>query len=191
MNAESELQRKWDSRYAGADPATAQPARVLTENTHLLPSAGCALEVACGLGANAVLLAQNGLATTAWDISPVAIEKLTGFADDLLTAEIRDVIATPPPPESYDVLVVTRFLERRLCPALIESLRPGGLLFYQTFTRDAIHPGGPTNSAHRLARGELLQLFAGLTPLVYRDEGLIGDTQAGMRDEAMLVAVKR
>jgi tellurite methyltransferase len=37
---------------------------------------------------------------------------------------------------AFDVIVVSRFLDRTLSDAIIDALKPDGLLFYQTFTRD-------------------------------------------------------
>ena len=72
---------KWDHVYSQYDhmryPAAAE---VLTENDFLLPSTGMALDLASGLGANAIFLAERGLAVTAWDISSVAIDKLSTYA---------------------------------------------------------------------------------------------------------------
>lgn len=182
---------KWDARYRGTDPAAAAPAQVLTDFVHLLPQAGTALELACGLGANALFLARRGLHTTAWDLSPVAIARLTETARQAhlpLEAQVRDVLAAPPLPEQFDVIVVTRFLERSLCPAIAAALRPGGLLFYQTFVREAVTAGAPHNPAFRLARNELLHLFPSLTLVAYREEARLGDLARGLRDEAALVA---
>ena len=66
MSAE---QDKWDRRYS--DPANeARAAQVLSDNLHLLPTQGTALDLACGLGGNALLLARQGLTVEAWDLSP-------------------------------------------------------------------------------------------------------------------------
>ena len=55
-------------------PATeARPAAVLTEFDHLLPAGGDALDVACGLGGNALHLARCGLSTRAWDNATTAM----------------------------------------------------------------------------------------------------------------------
>ena len=62
------LINKWNLLYNQADVADYSAAKVLTENHYLLPSTGVALDLACGLGANALYLAQQGLAVTAWDI---------------------------------------------------------------------------------------------------------------------------
>ena len=183
------LAAKWDARYHEAGAAVA--AEVLARNRHLLPASGEALDLACGLGGNALLLARHGLRTTAWDLSPVAIARLAAEAGDLpLRAEVRDVLAEPPRPASFDVIVVSRFLARDLCPALMAALRPAGLLFYQTFTRDKASPGGPSNPDFLLAENELLRLFSGLRLRVYREEGRIGDVGQGLRNEALLVAQK-
>lgn len=186
---------KWNARYratgAGAPPSAA---RVLAENTHLLPAHGKALDLACGLGGNALLLARHGLHTTAWDLSEEALSQAAGFAEragHALTLVQRDVVARPPRPASFDVIVVSRFLERAVVPALIAALRPDGLLFYQTFTREAVTAKGPRRPAYRLAPNELLRLFAELHVLVYREEGRVGDTTQGWRDEALLVAQAR
>ncbi len=181
------LAGKWDARYREAGSAVAS--EVLAENRHLLPAAGEALDLACGLGGNALLLARHGLRTTAWDLSPVAIERLASEAEGLpLRAEVRDVLAMPPAAARFDVIVVSRFLERDLCPALVAALRPGGLLFYQTFTRDKAVAGGPSNPDFLLAENELLRLFGGLCLRVYREEGRLGDVTRGLRNEALLVA---
>jgi SAM-dependent methyltransferase len=187
------LVRKWDLRYQEADPVAARPCGVLEEYAHLLPARGRALDLACGLGGNAVFLARRGLDTTAWDLSPVAIAKLDDHARTQglsLCAEVRDVQSLPPEPERFDVIVVSHFLERELAPALVRAMRPDGLLFYQTWTREAVDDRGPQNPTFRLAPNELLTLFRDLRVIVYREEGLIGDTTQGLRNEAWLIAIR-
>lgn len=188
------LIRKWDLRYATATPEASRPCPVLALHAHLLPtSGGMALDLACGLGGNAIFLAERGFATTAWDISPVAVGKLREYAAARglsVEATVRDVLSNPPEAESFDLIVVSSFLERALAPSLMRALRPGGLLFYQTWTREAISANGPGNPAFRLAPNELLHLFQDLRLMVYREEGVVGDGSRGIRDEAWLVAMR-
>jgi tellurite methyltransferase len=187
------LVRKWNLRYTDADPVAARPCGVLEDYAHLLPARGRALDLACGLGGNAVFLTRRGLDTVAWDRSPVAIAKLGDHAKTLGLAmhlAVRDVQSVPPEPDSFDVIVVSYFLERGLAPALARALRPDGLLFYQTWTREAVDDRGPQNPAFRLAPNELLTLFGNLRVIVYREEGLVGDTKQGLRNEACLVATR-
>ena len=185
---------KWNERYqtkgqtAGA--ANLSPAYVLYEFQHLLPVEGVALDLASGLGANALFLAQHHLQTHAWDISSVAIEKLNAAAKSLdinLNTEIRDIVAKPPEENSYDVIVVSHFLDRKIIPDIISALRKKGLLFYQTFTKAYVQESGPTNEQYRLGNNELLSLCEGLDIVVYREEGLIGDTECGFRNEALFI----
>jgi tellurite methyltransferase len=188
----NELQVKWDQRYREAQ-ALPPPARVLTENAHLLPGSGHALDLACGLGANALFLAGRGLTVEAWDLSPVAIERLSreaGASGLQVTALVRAGVAQPPRPGSCDVVVVSHFLDRTLLPHLADALRPGGLLFYQTFSREAVSRSGPSNPAYRLGDNELARAFSHLLLRFYREEGRLGDLEHGCRDLALLVAQK-
>jgi len=187
--ASESIRRRWDARHAAA-PGAGEAAQVLVANEHLLPARGRALDLACGLGANALRLAALGLDTEAWDLSPVAIERLRAEAGRRglrLEARVRDVEAEPPPAAAFDVVVVSHFLARDLAPALEGALRPGGLLFYQTFTREAVGERGPSNPEYRLARNELLRLFPHLVVRCYREEGRLGDCARGHRDLAFLV----
>jgi SAM-dependent methyltransferase len=182
---------KWNERYRDAVVGDSDPVQVLRDYAHLLPAHGAALDLACGLGANALLLAARGLDTLAWDISAIAVDKLNVHArrhDLPLRAEVRDLPQHPPPQHHFDVIVVSRYLERSLCPAIQAALKPGGLLYYQTWTRAQAGERGPGNPAFRLARNELLHLFNELDVIAYREEDTVGDTARGLRGEAWLVA---
>jgi len=194
MSDDPQLRAKWDRRHE-LNCLRPEAAQVLVENRHLLPARGVALDLACGLGGNALLLARAGLQTFAWDLSPVAIERLRSRACEpgleMLRAEVRDVERDPPAAGSFDVITVSHYLERRLFPALIAALRPGGLLFYQTFTRSGVSDRGPSNPAFRLDDNELLRLCGELAVRFYREEQRLGDLGKGQRDLAMLVAERR
>ena len=183
---------KWNDRYRAAT-GERQAARVLQENLHLLPRKGRALDLACGLGGNAILLAEQGLQVAAWDIADFPIAALHAVAIERqlpIRAEVRDAEANPPAPDTFDVIVVSYFLERDIIPALVQALKPGGLIYYQTFIRQCVSDRGPKREEFRLADQELLHLFSGLQILLYREEGCVGDVQKGFRDEAMLVGRK-
>jgi 2-polyprenyl-3-methyl-5-hydroxy-6-metoxy-1,4-benzoquinol methylase len=186
------IKAKWNERYRAAT-GERQASRVLTENLHLLPDNGRALDLACGLGGNSILLAQQGLKVDAWDIADVPIAALQDVALERqlsIQAEVRDVEANPPAPETFDVIVVSYFLDRDIVPALIQALKPGGLIYYQTFTRQRVSDRGPQQAKFRLADQELLHLFSELHIMFYREEGCVGDMQEGFRDEAMLIGRK-
>ena len=188
-----DIREKWNERYRAAT-GERQASRVLRENLHLLPGAGRALDLACGLGGNALLLAEQGLEVDAWDIADVAVAALQSVATKRqlpVRAQVRDVEASPPGPGTFDVIVVSHFLERGIIPDLIQALRPGGLIYYQTFTRQRVSDRGPQREEFRLDEQELLQLFSGLQVLFYREEGCVGDVQQGFRDEAMFIGMSK
>ena len=188
----SSIQKKWDTLYSEAKVGGA--ARVLNENAHLLPSAGEGLEIACGMGGNAVLMAQHGLHVHAWDISQVAIKKLQAYAlSEKLTviAEVRDSVQDPPAENSFDAIVVSHFLDRSLIPYLIDALKPEGLLFYQTFSKIKVDASGPRNQDFLLGDNELLSLCSPLRVVVYREEQAIGDVSQGYRNLVHFVGQKK
>ncbi|MXY14122.1 MAG: methyltransferase domain-containing protein [Proteobacteria bacterium] len=185
---------KWDRKHAESPQAPPVPARVLTEHARLLPKSGIALDLACGQGGNALFLARRGLVVHAWDISGIAIDELQrlAMAENLeIQTSIRDVSEHPPGPGSFDVICVSFYLERTIIRQIIEALKPQGLLFYQTFIHEKVTDEGPGNPSYRLGPNELLELFAPLHVLAYREEGRTGDLQQGLRDTAWLVGQKR
>ncbi len=184
---------KWDRIYSKNRQQISSATAVVRENLHLLPESGIGLELACGLAANSFALAGQGFKMDAWDISPVAVEQVNQRAEAdgaTVSATALDVVEQPPEQGHYDLVVVSHFLDRSIITAIINCLKPGGLVFYQTFSQTRVGKGGPSNMDFRLADNELLSLFAGFKVLVYREEGLHGDASKGFRNEAMLVAQK-
>ena len=179
------LREKWDARYRDSHLNANSIAKVLLHNQPLLPTQGKALDLAAGLGGNALFMAEKGLEVHAWDISPVAIEKLTADARQqnlTMHTQVRDCLAQPPEPNSFDLIIVSRFLERALCSAITAALKPGGLLFYQTYTQEKQKgrgSQGPSNPHFLLEKGELAVLFSELEVISY-EEG----------DEALFIGKK-
>ena len=190
------VQKKWNQIYS-LEPVmggTPQPAQVLVDFSYLLPQTGRALDLACGKGGNALFLAESGLETWAWDISDVVLDQLSTCAKQTglsVHAEVRDVECQPLPTACFNVIVVSRFLNRSICQQIIEMLAPGGLLFYQTFTIDALTMEiGPRNPDYLLKRNELLKLFDRMQLCGYREDGLIKTQKNNMHAQAYLVAQK-
>lgn len=188
------LQAKWDAIYAQSSNFQPTPAIILAENAFLLPQQGCALDLASGLGGNALFLAERGLAVSAWDISAVALKQLdaTARARNLpIHTQHQAIDSKSFGKDCFDVIVVSRFLDRSLTNAIIAALKKDGLLFYQTFTQVKATPDGPNNNAYLLAPLELLLMFAELQVIYYRDNALIGDLQLGLRNEAQYIGRKK
>ena len=184
---------KWDLRYLHADHVQYPVAEILSENAYLLPGSGKALDLACGMGANALFLAHHGLVTDAWDSSDVAIKKLTVFASGKklpLTPKVLDIKPVHLKADAYDVIVVSKFLDRDLCAKITDSLKPGGLMFYQTFTQEKTTLQGPSNPDFLLAKKELLHLFSCLNVVYYRENGKLGNIAQGIRNQALFIGQK-
>jgi len=161
------------------------PSDWLLANADLLPRAGAALDVACGRGRHALLLASAGFRVRAIDADSARIEALRATADRLqldVGADIQDLEHGPPAlgDGAFDVVLVFNYLHRPLMPALVEAVAPGGLLFYETFTVEQAARGRPTSPAHLLSHGELRRLVAPLTVLRERDDEVFGRMVAGV-----------
>jgi SAM-dependent methyltransferase len=130
MNAEA-----WDRRYEGAELVwSAQPNRFLVAETQsLLP--GCALDLACGEGRNAVWLAESGgWAVTGVDFSQVAIGKARRLAEARGVAidfEVADLLTYEPSERAFD-LVIVFYLQvpapgrRTIVRKAVAAVAPGG-----------------------------------------------------------------
>ncbi len=191
MNQKAYIE-KWNLRHRDAE-GQGNVAQVLLRNRHLLPSRGKALDLACGRGANALLLAQAGLETHAWDFSAVAIAQLDERARESglkIHTQVRDVVDAPPEANSFDVILVSFFLERQLIPALLQALRPNGRIFYQTFVREVRLDRGPSTDEWRLKGNELLKLFRSLRLHYYREDGELSTEASDIADLALIVASK-
>lgn len=144
-----------------------EPATWLTDHATVVPHSGTALDVACGRGRHALWLAQRGLSVTAVDRDHDAlaqIENITvslGLTISTLALDLEAETASFGR-DRFDVIVCVHYLHRALFPALIDALRPAGILVYETFTRSQAMLGRPRNPAFLLEAGELERL---VTPL--------------------------
>lgn len=171
MSAED--QQRWDEKYSRRErPRELAPDPWLQNVSTPLPP-GRALELACGLGHNAIWLAQKGWRVDAVDISPVGLRLAAdlagrhGVAVNWIAADLDEFT---PDEATYNLISVFRFLDRARLPRMIErALCPGGILIYETFS--AAHlvraDSHMKNPAFILADGELPRLFPSLDIVSY------------------------
>jgi dihydroneopterin aldolase len=160
-----------------ADPP---PARFLVQQLQRLPK-GRVLDVASGSGRHALFLASLGNQVDAVDREEQALARLSASARirhlTSISSRVLDLEQQPPQElhlghEAYDAVVVFFYLNRPLFPHLIDALKPGGVLLYETFTVDNhVQRQHPKRREFCLAHSELLRLTSGLRILHY-DEGL-------------------
>lgn len=186
-------QQRWDQRYQQKEINLQSPAYVLLSNQYLLANQGAALDLACGLGANAIFLAEKGYQVSAIDYSETALQKLSEHAmQNQLSIETccADLETITFDNATYDVIVASYYLQRELFPGLVAALKPGGLLFYQTFSGECIDGAGPENPAYRLQEGELMSLCKKCSVLFYREDSGNCQGPSCFNGEAMIVARK-
>lgn len=173
------------------------PARFLTQQLHRLTK-GKALDVAAGSGRNALYLASQGYHVDAMDRDEQAMAQLTATAKQRnfpnLHARTVDLERTTDerpefPKQEYDVIVAFFYLHRPIFPALIESLKPNGILIYETFSIDNyIRHRHPRRWEFCLAHNELLRLTSNLRVLSYDEDEHDGIHGQGSVFTARLVA---
>ncbi|QYG04059.1 class I SAM-dependent methyltransferase [Massilia sp. NP310] len=133
---------------------------------------GEALDLACGNGRHTRLLAARGLQVLALDLKPEALAASAGHNVTTMAYDL-EAEGSPWPFEAgrFSAIVVTNYLHRPLFAQLAASLRPDGILIYETFAQGNQIYGKPSNPAFLLAPGELLGLAqdGGLQVLAYED----------------------
>jgi tellurite methyltransferase len=128
-----------------------------------------ALDVATGRGRHAIAMAAAGFRVTGIDIQLDALRRARVAAREAsldLALVCADLTTFPLPRARYALVVVTRYLDRALFPALRDALVPGGVLLYETFTEAQLRHGrGPRSRDHLLRPGELRMLTHGMDVL--------------------------
>jgi SAM-dependent methyltransferase len=148
-----EDRERWDARHAAAEDVVPLPPDAVRGHEDWVPTAGRALDVACGRGAVALWLARRGLVVDAVDVSPVGLAAGASRAAELPVRWIRhDLDAGLPDTGPYDVVVVQRFRAPGLYPALAGVLAPGGLLVVTVLSEVDEGPG-PFRAAPGGVRG--------------------------------------
>jgi SAM-dependent methyltransferase len=119
------------------------------------------LDVACGHGRHAKYFAGRGTRVTAVDRDEAAIDALQGI--DNIVAELRDIEGAEASPEawsyareSFDVIVVCNYLWRPTFERMLDSIKPGGMLLYETFMDGNERYGKPSRPEFLLRSNELL-----------------------------------
>lgn len=175
---------RWDEKYRlKSELPSPAPSEWLREIVNDW-TPGRAWDVACGAGQNALLLAGLRWRVDAVDISPVGLEIGRRAAEGLpgfihwIAADLDTYI---PPPGTYDLVVVFRFLDRSRLPGLIQkSLKPGGRVIYETFVEGQFEreDNHLKNSDFILKSGELPTLFPELQTVSYAEKNLSDRTVA-------------
>ena len=167
----------WNAKYRAGSHVSLKPDPLLLQADRdyvrpLLPARGTVLDVAGGAGRHALFYARQGWKVTLLEVSEAGIAlaqktarrgklPLETIMADMNSYDLRQL------PKRFDLVLVFFYLQRRLFPALVNMLKPGGLLIYKTYLRGTLK--GPTHPLHLLEPNELLQAFPALRVLQYRE----------------------
>lgn len=126
-----------------------------------IPPAARVLDIACGNGRHARLLAARGHGVEAVDRDSTRIAALAGVPG--VSARCADLENAPWPyaGQQFSGIVVIHYLHRPLFPQLLAALATGGVLIYETFAVGNERYGRPANPAFLLKPGELLEVVRG------------------------------
>jgi tellurite methyltransferase len=137
------------------------------------PTPRRALDVAMGRGRHTLLLARAGFRAFGVDVNCEAVREAVAAASaegTAIAAWCADLTACPLPRAAFDVVVVSRYLQRDLFPALRAAVRADGVILYETFTTMQRALGtGPRSPQHLLEPGELRRHFDGFEVLFYEE----------------------
>lgn len=135
---------------------------------------GTVLDVACGTGRHTKLFLDRGLNVVALDRRP---RQIPGAR--FVLADLEDGSPWPLPGERFEGVVVTNYLYRPLLPKILEILKPGAVLIYETFMAGNERFRKPSNPAFLLRPGELFEAFQGLVVQGF-EEGEVTEPKPAM-----------
>jgi tellurite methyltransferase len=176
---------KWNQTYHNQPPK--RGTSPIVERFSGLATGRVALDVACGQGSNAKYLADEGFTVDAVDISIEGLKSLKEHAPQVRSLCV-DLDVFDIPASRYDLIINIRYLNRRLVPQMIEGLRPGGVLIFETYLLTGEEDRRRFRKDYLLRENELLHLFLPLRILFYEERSEPSESTPGT--VASLVAMK-
>ncbi|MBI4987152.1 MAG: methyltransferase domain-containing protein [Rhodocyclales bacterium] len=148
-----------------------QPSDWVRRFAPLIPAGGKVLDLACGKGRHARLLATLGYAVEAVDRNADNLAGLAG--SEGISVHQADLEGGPWPYYgfAFDGIVVTNYLHRPLMPNILGALAVGGVLVYETFMQGNERFGKPADPAYLLRPGELLEIVRKRFAVVAFEQG--------------------
>ena len=150
---------RWDERYSHETErfALRSPRHLITSHLDLLPRGGLILDAACGTSSTGRYLAAHGWRVIAVDVSIAALclaSQMVRKDASPISFAVMDLVDPWLPSSHFDVILNFYFLSRTIIPTYRQSLKPGGLLFFETYLRER-----HTNSERYLESQELRRFF--------------------------------
>ena len=166
---------KWDKKYQQKPKLLEfrQPSRHLAALLEKIKARGDALDLASGNGRHSLYLAKQGFHVDALDIAAAALESLEDLAlkqnvSQKIHTRLIDLDDIVFELGSYDLIVMSNYLDRDLIEQAKLSLKSGGIFFVETYMDDPINEKENSNPEFLLQKEELKKIFdTGFETLVY------------------------
>jgi SAM-dependent methyltransferase len=163
-------------------PQIIPPSPWVTAHCGRIAPGGRVLDLACGSGRHARLLAGLGFEVFAVDRNFEAILKLQAVPGITATQLDLEGDDWPLAGQRFAGIVVTNYLWRPRLPDVLAMLAPGGVLIYETFMLGNEAHGKPSSPDFLLRPGELREVAqaAGLREIAF-EEGYTASPKPAMR----------
>ncbi len=182
MTGFTDARQTWDGRYAKAEGflfGEAPNEWLVASARHLHPGARV-LAIADGEGRNGVWLARQGMRVTAFDISPVGVERARGHALSAGVAidlRVSEAAQWTWEPGAFDAVVAIFIqfappaLRSRIFAGIAQTLLPGGLLIIEGYGPRQLtyRTGGPGIAENLYTMPMLVHAFEGWQILASRE----------------------
>ena len=161
---------------------------------HDFATPGMALDVAAGRGRHTQVLAAAGFHPIGIDRDYSALadarrQSLAGRRASFVCADLTTLVL---PPSQFQLIVVSRYLDRAAFVKLFEWLTPGGSLVYETFTTRQLALGrGPRSLSHLLDPGELRVLVQRASASVAEGATILFDEEVATPTAVARLVVRR
>ena len=145
------------------------------------------LDFASGNGRNNIHIARKDRIITAidWDR-----QKLKEYENSIYINTICFDLETdeewPLKNEYYDIIIVVNYLYRPKIKKLINLLKNGGYLFYETFALGNEKYGSPKNPDYLLKDKELLNLFAKENEILSYFNGVVTEEKISIKQTCLI-----
>jgi len=134
------------------------------------------LDLACGAGRHGRLFLDQGHSVFFVDKNLEGVEDLSSHPQATLQqTDLEDGKDWPFDDGQFGAIVVVNYLYRPHLKDMIKSLKPGGVLLYETFALGNEKFGRPRNPDFLLKPGELIELVQGQLQVVAFEHGLEGE----------------
>jgi SAM-dependent methyltransferase len=140
----------------------------------LIAPGGAVLDLACGAGRHARLLAARGHPVLAVDRDRALLDALAAVPGiEPFYADLENGAPWPLGARRFAAIIVVNYLYRPLFPRLAAGLDAGGVLVYETFAVGNERYGRPSNPQFLLRSAELLDAFRPSLSVVAFEQGRV------------------